>query len=167
MNHTKIIKYIKSQFKNVVDDKIKYHEQSIKNSLIQPIKNNLTKQYNLKNPILCEYCIANSIEDFNTQLSAENSEYIKEVDHIFSYRLTVDNDYFDENIFISDDTKILPTRIKIIINDDEDNNSLAKDITDKIKIISSKRITIVAAYYTKPQAIYNNQPSFIYLTYKQ
>ena len=139
MNHTKIIKYIKSQFKNVVDDKIKYHEQSIKNSLIQPIKNNFTKQYNLKNPILCEYCITNSIEDFNTQLSAENSQYIKEVDHIFSYRLTVDNDYFDENIFISDDTKILPIRIKIIINDDEDNNSLAKDITDKIKIISIEK----------------------------
>lgn len=33
MNHTKIIKYIKSQFKNMVDDKIKYHEQSIKTAL--------------------------------------------------------------------------------------------------------------------------------------
>ena len=29
MNHTKTIKYIKYQFKNMVDDKIKYHEQYI------------------------------------------------------------------------------------------------------------------------------------------
>ena len=31
MNHTKIIKYIKSHFKNILDENIKYHEERIKN----------------------------------------------------------------------------------------------------------------------------------------
>ena len=48
MNHTKITKYIKSQFKNMVEDKIKHHERYIRNSLNKLIKN----QYILKNPVL-------------------------------------------------------------------------------------------------------------------
>ena len=32
----------------MADDKIKYHEQSIKNSLIETIKNNLTKTIHAK-----------------------------------------------------------------------------------------------------------------------
>ena len=46
MNNEYVNKYIKSQFKNMVDDKIK--------SLENPIRNNLKKQYKLKNPILHE-----------------------------------------------------------------------------------------------------------------
>ena len=38
INHTKIIKYIKPQFKNMFDDKIKYHEQYVCNSLNKLIK---------------------------------------------------------------------------------------------------------------------------------
>ena len=33
MNHTKIIKYIKSQFKNILDENIKFHKQIIKIAL--------------------------------------------------------------------------------------------------------------------------------------
>ena len=77
INDTEIVKYIKSHFKNILDDKIKYHEQMIGNTLERPIKNNFMKQYTLKNPMLHEYCIINSIEEFNKQLSAENREYLK------------------------------------------------------------------------------------------
>ena len=138
MGHTENLRYIKSQFKNMVNDKIKYHEQSIKNSLVQPINNNHTKQYTLKNPILCEYCITNSIEDFNKLLSAETSECIKEVKQNFTYKLTVANSYFDEYVDISDKINTLLIRIKKINDNDNDdnNNSLTSHIPDKIKIIS-------------------------------
>ena len=42
MSLNNVIIHIKSQFKNMLDDKIK--------SLEQPITNNLKKQYNLKKP---------------------------------------------------------------------------------------------------------------------
>ena len=52
MSHEKIIKYIKSQFKNIFNDKIKYHEQHICNSISKS-----KDQYTLKNPILRKNCI--------------------------------------------------------------------------------------------------------------
>ena len=141
MGHTEIIKYIKSNFKNMVNDKIKYHEQSVKNTLVEPIKNNLSKQYTLKTPILCEYSITSSIEDFNKILSAENNECIKGLDQIFTYKLTTDNDYFDEHIYINYDINILPIRIKKINDDDNDDdniNLLTPHISDKMNIMSIK-----------------------------
>ena len=90
MNHNDVIKYIKSHFKNMLEDKIKSIEQSI--------RSNIKKQYKLKNPILHEYCIINSIEEFNKLLAAENKEYMSEIDDIDEYMLTVDNSCFDENL---------------------------------------------------------------------
>ena len=101
MNHNDVIIYIKSQFKNMLDGMIK--------SLEQPITNNLKKQYKLKNPILHEYCIINSIEEFNRLLTAENKEYMNEISEIDEYILTVDNKYFNESIHISNDIKIINT----------------------------------------------------------
>ena len=46
--------------------------------------------------MLHEYCIINSIEEFNKLLSAETKEHIKEVGEIDEYLLTVDNDYFND-----------------------------------------------------------------------
>ena len=117
MNHTKIIKYIKSQFKNINDEKIKYHEQTIKNSLMKPIVNTLKRQYTLKNPILYEYCIINSIEDFNKQVSSESSEYAKETHQIISYKLSVDNNQVNNKINITDDMRIIPIRIEKVASD--------------------------------------------------
>ena len=57
MNHNEIIKYIKTHFKNMVDDKIK--------SIEHAIRTNLKKTYRLQNPILHEYCIINTMEEFN------------------------------------------------------------------------------------------------------
>ena len=136
MSHEYVIKYIKSQFKNMYDDKIK--------SLECPIRSNLKKQYKLKNPILHEYCIINSIDEFNRLLTAENKEFINEIGEIDEYMLKVDNKYFDEIIYISDDIKIIPIRIekninKVNENDDSDKDSLMIDTSDKIKIISVEK----------------------------
>ena len=135
MNHEDVIKYIKSHFKNMLEDKIKSLEESIRNSL--------KKHYKWKNPILHEYCIINSIEEFNRLLTVENQEYMNEIGQIDEYALTLDNNYFNENIYINDDIKIIPIRIEKNINkfngDDEDKDSLIRDTTDKIKIISIKK----------------------------
>ena len=133
MNHNDVIKYIKSHFKNMLEDKIKSIEQSI--------RSNIKKQYKLKNPILHEYCIINSIEEFNKLLAAENKEYMNEIDEIDEYMLTVDNSCFDENIAISDDTEKVPIRIEKIdnqIGEDDEYNKLSTMDT-KIKIISIEK----------------------------
>ena len=135
MNHEYVIKYIKSQFKNMLDDMIK--------SLEDLIRSNIKKQYQLKNPILHEYCIINSIEEFNKLLAAENKEYINEIGEIDEYILTLDNRYFNEKIYISNDIKI-PIRTEKNINkvnedDDSDKDSLMIDTKDKIKIISIEK----------------------------
>ena len=49
MNHNDVTKYVKSHFKNMLEDQIKSIEKSI--------RSNIKKQYKLKNPILSEYCI--------------------------------------------------------------------------------------------------------------
>ena len=136
MNHEYVIKYIKSQFKNMLDDKIK--------SLEDLIRSNIKKQYKLKNPILHEYCIINSIEEFNKLLTAENKECINEIDEIDEYILTLDNTYFNEKIYISNDIKIIPFRIEKNINKvnedaDSDKDSLMIDTEDKIKIVSIEK----------------------------
>ena len=136
MNHNDVTKYIKSRFKNMLEDKIKSIEQSI--------RSNIKKQYKLENPILHEYCIINSIEKFNRLLAAENKEYVNEIDEIGEideYILTVDHDYFNENIDISDDIKIVPIRIQKIDNLTREDDEYKKlpTIDAKIKIISIEK----------------------------
>ena len=131
MSHEYVIKYIKSQFKNMHDDKIK--------SLECPIRSNLKKQYKLKNPILHEYCIINSIDEFNRLLTAENKEFINEIGEIDEYMLKVDNKYFDEIIYISDDIKIIPIRIEKNINKKNEDDDDDKDTSNKIKITSIEK----------------------------
>ena len=136
MNHEYVIKYIKSQFKNMLDDKIK--------SLEHPIRSNIKKQYKLKNPLLHQYCIINSIDEFNRLLTAENKEYMNEIGKIGEYIVTVDNKYFNESIYISDDMRIIPIGIekniiKVNEDDDDDKDSLIIDTNDKIKIISIQK----------------------------
>ena len=131
MSHEYVIKYIKSQFKNMHDDKIK--------SLECPIRSNLKKQYKLKNPILHEYCIINSIDEFNRLLTAENKEFINEIGEIDECMLKVDNKYFDEIIYISDDIKIIPIRIEKNINKKNEDDDDDKDTSNKIKITSIEK----------------------------
>ena len=134
MNHNDVTKYIKSRFKNMLEDKIKSIEQSI--------RSNNKKQYKLKNPILHEYCIINSIEKFNRLLAAVKKEYMNEIDEIGEtdqYILIVDNDCFNENIDISDDIKIVPIRMEMLYNligeDDEYKKLTTIDAKIKTKSI--------------------------------
>ena len=133
MNHTEIIKSIKSQFKNVVDDKIKYHERYIRSSPNKLIKN----QYTLKNLVLREYFIIDSLKKFNKQLPAENNECIKHLEESILYRLSIDSNYFNKNIDVCDNMNILPVRIKTINNDQKVNEDNSH-ITNKINIIDIK-----------------------------
>ena len=137
MNHGDVIKYIKSHFKNMLEDKVK--------SIEQALRSNIKKQCKLKNPILHDYCIINSIEEFNRLLSAENKEYMNEIgdiDEIDEYMLTVDNDYFNENIAIFNDIKMVPTRIEKtdnLLREDDDEYKKLPTIGTKIKIISIEK----------------------------
>ena len=76
-------------------------------------------------------------------MTAENKEYINEIGEIDEYILTVDNIYFNESIYISNDIKIILIRIEKNINkvneDDSDKDSLMIDTSDKIKIISIEK----------------------------
>ena len=78
----------------MVNDKIKYHEGYICISLNKLIKD----EYTLKNPVLREDCITDSMDEFNRQLSAENNECIMHLEKSFLYRLTLGNDYFNKNV---------------------------------------------------------------------
>ena len=137
MNHGDVIKYIKSHFKNMLEDKVK--------SIEQALRSNIKKQCKLKNPILHDYCIINSIEEFNRLLSAENKEYMNEIgdiDETDEYMLTVDNDYFNENIAIFNDMKMVPTRIEKtdnLLREDDDEYKKLPTIGTKIKIISIEK----------------------------
>ena len=130
MNHKEIIKYIKTNFKNMLDEKIKSFEQSL--------KNNLKKQYKLKNPILHEYCIINTIEEFNKLLSIENITFSSEIDaDTDKYILTVDNDFFNKHINISND-KIIPIKIEKIITE-ADELSIDDTEDTQVKILSFEK----------------------------
>ena len=137
MNHGDVIKYIKSHFKNMLEDKVK--------SIEQALRSNIKKQCKLKNPILHEYWIINSIEEFNRLLSAENKEYMNEIgdiDETDEYMLTVDNDYFNENIAIFNDIKMVPTRIEKtdnLLREDDDEYKKLPTIGTKTKIISIEK----------------------------
>ena len=109
MNHEENTKYIKINFQNMPDDKIKSFKQSV--------NNNPKKAYKLKNPILHEYCIINTIAELNQSLSIENLVFTTEIDaDTDKYMFTVDNDFFNEHINISDD-KIIPIKIEKIITE--------------------------------------------------
>ena len=103
MNHEEVIKYIKNNFENMLDDKIRSFENSVRNNLKKPFK--------LKSPILHEYCIINTIEEFNRLLSTENSIFSTENDAV--------TDFFNKHINISDD-KIIPIKIEKITTEKDE-----------------------------------------------
>ena len=101
MNQEEIIKYINTNFKNIVDDKIKAFEQSV-------IKNyNFEKTYKSKNPILRKHFIINAIEEFINILALENKNLkVGFEDYTKKYFIKIDHDYFKKQGCISDDEKI-------------------------------------------------------------
>ena len=71
-------------------------------------------------------------------MAAENKEYINEIGEIDEYTLAVDNRYFNESIYISDNIKIIPIRIEKNINKVNEGDD-DKDTSDKTKIISIEK----------------------------
>ena len=140
MNHTKIIKYIKSHFKNILDENIKFHEQIIKNNYIKHIVNIQKKQYTLKNPIIHERYIINSIEDLNRQISSESREYAQETHQIIPYKLSLDNN-FDSKIDFVDNVRTIPIRIEKVTTD---NNVDSDDNDDQHTIDNSNKMNIIS-----------------------
>ena len=67
---------------------------------------------------------------------AENKEYINEVGEIEKYLLTLDNDFFNDAIHTSDDTKTNPIRIEKVAykknNKDTELPPLIRSGTTKI-----------------------------------
>ena len=57
-----------------------------------------------------EQCLINALEKLNKLLSVENNEYMNNTED--NYILTLDNYFFNEYIFIDEDERILPIRIK-------------------------------------------------------
>ena len=109
----------------------------IKNNLMKPIANTPKKQYTLEISILHEYYIINNTEEFNRQVSSESREYAKETDQIIPYKLSLDNNYFNSKINITDDMKIIPIRIeKVTSGDFDEDHNPTIDNTNKINIIS-------------------------------
>ena len=95
------IKYIKNYFKNIHDEEIIYMEGTI--------AINLNKKYKLKNPLLHEHCIINTLERLNSILSVEKNEYASNTED--NYILTLDKNYFTESIFVDENERRLPIRV--------------------------------------------------------
>ena len=113
MNHNEIIRYIKAHFKNMVDNKIK--------SIEHHVRSNPKKSYRLKNSVLHEYCIINTIEEFNRLLSIENSVFSSEIDEsVGKHMLAIGNDCFITHIDISDD-KIIPIKIEKVYKESNED----------------------------------------------
>ena len=74
------------------------------------IATDLKQKYTLKNRALHEQCLINALEKLNKLLSVENNEYMNNTED--NYILTLDNYFFNEYIFIDEDERILPIRIK-------------------------------------------------------
>ena len=119
------VNYIKYRLKSIFDEEVVYMEY-----MEHLIAMDLNKKYKLKNPALHEQCLINTLGKLNKLLSVENNEYMNNTED--NYTLTLDNNYFNESIFIDENEKILPIRIKKtdkIIN--KDTHMI--NITDIIK----------------------------------
>ena len=70
---------------------------------------NLNKKYKLKNPLLHEHCIINTLERLNSILSVEKNEYASNTED--NYILTLDKNYFTESILTDENERRLPIRV--------------------------------------------------------
>ena len=95
MNTNQTIKYINTHFNNIVNNKIKAFEQSVKKNY------NLEKTYELKNPVLHKHFIINAIEEFNNKLTLENKNIRVDFDEdTYKYFIRLDHDYFKKQVLI-------------------------------------------------------------------
>ena len=102
MNHTDNIKYIKTiLFKtyNKSTQLMKYN-----------IAHNLHNKYKLRNPAIHELYLINSMEKVNKTLSYEFVDVMNNTED--TYKLTLDNSYFDNALLIDNNQRIISTTLR-------------------------------------------------------
>ena len=102
MNHTDNIKYIKT----ILFKTYNKSTQLMKHN----IADNLHSKYKSRNPAIHELCLLNSIEKVNKILSYEFVDVMNNTGD--NYKLTLDNNYFDETLFIDENERIVPIRLR-------------------------------------------------------
>ena len=102
MNRTDNIKYIKT----ILFKTYNKSTQLMKHN----IADNSHNKYKLRNPVIHELCLLNSMEKVNKILSYEFADVMNNTED--NYKLTLDNNYFDETLFIDKNERIIPIRLR-------------------------------------------------------
>ena len=102
MNHTDNIKYIKT----ILFKTYNKSTQLMKHN----IADNLHNKYKSRNPAIHELCLLNSMEKVNKILSYEFVDVMNNTGD--NSKLTLDNNYFDETLFIDENERIVPIRLR-------------------------------------------------------
>ena len=102
MNHTDNIKYIKT----ILFKTYNKSTQLMKHN----IADNLHNKYKSRNLAIHELCLLNSMEKVNKILSYEFADVMNNTED--NYKLTLDNNYFDETLFIDKNERIIPIRLR-------------------------------------------------------
>ena len=102
MNRTDNIKYIKT----ILFKTYNKSTQLMKHN----IADNSHNKHKLRNPVIHELCLLNSMEKVNKILSYEFADVMNNTED--NYKLTLDNNYFDETLFIDKNERIIPIRLR-------------------------------------------------------
>ena len=90
------------------------------------IADNLHNKYKLRNPAIHELCLINSIDKLNKTLSYEFVDVMNNTED--NYKLTLDNNYFDETFLIDKNERIIPIRLRRV-------NEIYDAVSSKINIL--------------------------------
>ena len=118
MNHRDNIKYIKT----ILFKTYNKSSQLMKHN----IAHNLHNKYKLRNPAIHELYLINSMEKVNKTLSYEFVDVMNNTED--TYKLTLDNSYFDNALLIDNNERIISTRLRR-------ENEIYDAVACKIKIL--------------------------------
>ena len=118
MNHTDNIKCIKAILFNTYNKSTQLMKHNI--------ADNLHNKYKLRNPAIHELCLINSIDKLSKTLSYEFVDVMNNTED--NYKLTLDNNYFDETFLIDKNERIIPIRLRRV-------NEIYDAVSSKINIL--------------------------------
>ena len=101
MNHTDNIEYIKT----ILFKTYNKSTQLMKHN----IADNIHNKYKLRNPAIHELCLINSMDKVNKTLSYKSVDVMNNTED--TYKLTLDNSYFDNVLLIGNNERIIPIRL--------------------------------------------------------
>ena len=102
MNHTDNIKYVK----RILFKTYNKSTQLMKHNIAKTLHN----KYKLRNPAIHELCLLHSMEKLNKVLAFEFVDVMNNTKDI--YKLTLDNNYFDEVLLIDKNERIVPITLR-------------------------------------------------------